>query len=95
MTLYVGDGETVSVFLNDVRKLWNDSSSVAQQSASGAEATQLGQDVLRPAVLDAIHVRERLKPSANAAQTYPVNIIYVKHARPGRILLAEPTSFTQ
>ena len=99
VTLHVGDGENASLFLDDVeartRKLWDDlsSSSQGQPLAGGVEVTQLAQDVLRPAALDAIREREGREPSVNATQTYPVYVIYVNRSKPGRILPSEPTSF--
>lgn len=98
--LHVGDGETANSFLDDVetriRKLRNDSlgSSPAQLQTDSVEVTQLVQEVLQPAALDAIHERETRDRSMNATQTYPVFVVYIIRSRAGRIL-TEPTSFPQ
>ncbi|OOF96118.1 hypothetical protein ASPCADRAFT_130438 [Aspergillus carbonarius ITEM 5010] len=63
VTLHVGDGETPNSFLVDVetriRKQRNASlsSSPVQPQTGSVEVTQLVQDVLQPAALDAIHER--------------------------------------
>ncbi|OAA45622.1 hypothetical protein NOR_03411 [Metarhizium rileyi] len=98
VTLHVGDGETANSFLDDIearmRKLRDDSSgcSPAQQQTGTVNVTQLVQDVLKPAAMDAIHERETRERSMNATQAYPVFIIYIRRSRGGTIL-REPTSF--
>lgn len=98
VTLHVGDGETANSFLDDVetriRKLRENSSgsSPAQQQTETVGVTQLVQDVLKPAAMDAIHERETRQRSMNATQAYPVFIIYIRRSRAGTIL-REPTSF--
>ncbi|KAJ5139258.1 uncharacterized protein N7515_004106 [Penicillium bovifimosum] len=98
VTLHVGDGETANSFLDDVetriRTLWNDSlsSSPAQLQTGSVEATQLVQDVLQPAALDAIHEREKRDRSMRATQTYPVFVVYIIRSSAGRSL-TELTSF--
>ncbi|KAJ5542620.1 hypothetical protein N7535_005043 [Penicillium sp. DV-2018c] len=73
VTLHVGDGETANSFLDDVetriRKLWNDSlsSSPVQLQTGSVEATQLVQEVVQPAALDAIHEREARSLNARDA----------------------------
>jgi hypothetical protein len=100
VTLHIGDGETADSFLDDVetriRKLQNDSlsSSPAQLQTGSVEVTQLVQDVLQPAALDAIHEREKRDRSMHATQTYPVFVVYIIRSRAGRIL-TEPKSFPQ
>jgi hypothetical protein len=100
VTLHVGDGETADSFLDDVetriRKLRNDSlsSSPAQLQTGSVEVTQLVQDVLQPAALDAIHEREKRDRSMHATQTYPVFVVYIIRSRAGSFL-TEPTSFPQ
>lgn len=93
VTLHVGDGETASSFLDDVeirtRKLRDDYFGLTPTQQN---VTQLVQDVLRPAAMDAIHERETRGPSMNATQAYPVFIVYIRRARAGAIL-GEPTSF--
>lgn len=98
VTLHVGDGETANSFLDDVErrigKLRDDSfgSSPAQQQMGTVSVTQLVQDVLKPAAMDAIHERETRERSMNATQAYPVFIICIRRSRAGTIL-GEPTSF--
>ncbi|KAJ5603012.1 hypothetical protein N7537_005968 [Penicillium hordei] len=98
VTLHVGDGETADSFLDDVetriRKRQNDSlsSSPAQLQIGSVEVTQLVQDFLQPAALDAIHEREERDRSIHATQTYPVFIVYIIRTR-ARTILTEPTSF--
>ncbi|KAJ3526051.1 hypothetical protein NM688_g8311 [Phlebia brevispora] len=93
VTLYVGDGETASRFLDDVeakaRELWDTSS--MSRSAGNVEANQISKDVLVPAALDAIRERVGRAPSMNATQTYPVYVVHIMRSRMGRIL-TEPTS---
>lgn len=97
VTLHVGDGETANSFLDDVearvRKLRDDASgsSPAQQQTGAVAVTQLVQDILKPAVMDAIHQRETREGSMNATQAYPVFIVFIKRSRAGTIL-REPTS---
>ncbi|CAG8890981.1 unnamed protein product [Penicillium egyptiacum] len=96
--LHVGDGETADSFLDDVetriRKLRNDSlsSSPAQLQIGSVEVTQLVQDFLQPAALDAIHERGERDRSIHATQTYPVFIVYIMRSR-ARMIPTEPTSF--
>ncbi|KAJ5436892.1 hypothetical protein N7445_007777 [Penicillium cf. griseofulvum] len=98
VTLHVGDGETANSFLDDVeariRKLRNDSlgSSQAQVQTGSDEVTQLVQDVLQPAALDAIHEREERDRSMSATQTYPVFVVYIIRSSARRSLI-EMTSF--
>ncbi|KGO48864.1 hypothetical protein PEX1_102340 [Penicillium expansum] len=98
VTLHVGDGETADSFLDDVetriRKLRNDSlsSSLAQLQIGNVEVTQLVQEFLQPAALDAIHKREERDRSIHATQTYPVFIVYIMRWRT-RMIPSEPTSF--
>ena len=98
VTLHVGDGETANSFLDDVvtriRKLRNDSlsSSPGQLQTGSVGVTQLVQDVLQPAALDATHEREERDRSMRATQTYPVFVVYVIRSRAGRSL-TELTSF--
>ncbi|KZN89614.1 hypothetical protein EN45_082270 [Penicillium chrysogenum] len=80
VALHVGDGETANSFLETrIRKLQNDSlsSSPAQLQTGSVEVTQLVQDVLQPAALDAIHEREERDRSMRATQTYPVFVVYI------------------
>lgn len=99
VTLHAGDGETPNSFLDDVetrfRKLRNDSlsSSPAQLQTGSVEVTRLVQDVLQPAVLDAINEREKRDRSMRATQTYPVFIVYIIRPSAGRSL-TELTSFS-
>lgn len=90
VTLNVGDGETADSFLDHIetriRKLH-----LAQLQIGTAGVTQLVQDVLQPAVTDALHERETQERSMNATQTYPVFIIYIERSRAGPIV-REPTS---
>ncbi|OOQ83196.1 hypothetical protein PEBR_36280 [Penicillium brasilianum] len=83
VTLHIGDGETANSFLNDV-----------ETRIRSVQVTQLVQDVLQPAALDAIHEREKRDRSMHATQTYPVFVVYITRSRAGRIL-TEPTSFPQ
>ncbi|RDH31967.1 hypothetical protein BDQ94DRAFT_146123 [Aspergillus welwitschiae] len=87
VTLHVGDGESADSFLDDIetriRKLRN-------QTGSG-EVTQLVQDVLQPAALDAIQERKDRERSMRATQTYPVYVVYIRLSA-GRSL-TELTSF--
>lgn len=96
VTLHVGDGETADSFLDDVetriRKLRNDSLSSSQLQIGSVEVTQLVQDFLQPAALDAIHEREGRDRSIHATQTYPVFIVYIMRSRE-RMIPTEPTSF--
>ncbi|KAE8411346.1 hypothetical protein BDV36DRAFT_288821 [Aspergillus pseudocaelatus] len=91
VTLHVGDGETANSFLDDVEtricKLRNDSlsSNPAQLQIGSAEVTQLVQDVIQPAALDAIHEREGRDRSMHATQTYPVFVVYITRSRTGMI----------
>jgi hypothetical protein len=101
VTLHIGDGETANSFLDDVEtricKLQSDSLSFSPaqlQTGGSVEVTQLVQDVLQPAALDAIHEREKRDRSMHATQTYPVFVVYIKRSRAGGIL-TEPTSFPQ
>lgn len=95
------DGETTTSFLDDVetraRKMWNGSlsSSPAQMQTGNVETTQLVQDVLRPAALDAIPEREGRGRSMHATQMYPVFVVRIIRSRAGRILTTKPTSFPQ
>ncbi|KAE8147654.1 hypothetical protein BDV25DRAFT_142521 [Aspergillus avenaceus] len=97
VTLYVGDGETVSSFFEDVqtriRKLHKFSlgSRPAQPQIDDIKVTRLVHDILQPAALDVIHEREGRDRSMNATQTYSIFIIYIKRSRTRRISL-EPTS---
>lgn len=95
VTLYVGDGESVAGFLDDVeiraRKLWNE----CLGSMESVESTQLVRHVLKPAAVDAILSREGRDRSMNATQAYPVFIIRILRSKPGKILTDEPTSFPQ
>ena len=84
VTLHTGDGECANTFLNDVQaRICKPTSSI--------EVTQLVQDILKPAALDAIHEREGRDRSMNATQTYPVHVVYIRRSREGNIL-TEPTS---
>jgi hypothetical protein len=98
VTLHVGDGETAESFLDDVetriRKLRDDSTNPSPQTGnSSVEVTQLVQDVLLPAALDAIHEREGRDRSMNATQTFSVFVVYINRSRAGRIQSDELTSF--
>ncbi|GKZ20085.1 hypothetical protein AbraIFM66951_008195 [Aspergillus brasiliensis] len=102
VTLYVGDGETPWVFLNDVksriRKLLqqqNDSKSSSQlQTTDSLEevVTQLVKDVLQPAALDAIHAMRGRDRSMNATRMYSVYVVYILRSDARRSLI-EFTSF--
>ncbi|KAJ5895556.1 hypothetical protein N7495_007247 [Penicillium taxi] len=93
VTLHIGDGEDTNSFLDDVEtrihKLQNDSlgSSQPQLQIGCVEVTQLVQDVIRSAALDAIHVREGRDRSINAMQTYPVSLVHISRSRAGRIMI--------
>lgn len=99
VTCYIGDGETTSSFLHDVenrvRKLWNDfvSSNDKQMQAINIEVDYLVQNILQPAVMDAMHERHGRDRSMNATQTYPVHILRIMRSREGSAL-SEPTSFS-
>ncbi|KAG5296843.1 hypothetical protein I7I48_05784 [Histoplasma ohiense] len=96
ITLHVGDGETITSFLNDietqVHKLWD--SSLSSSPSQSVGVIQLVQDVLQPAALDAIHKKKKQDCSMNATQMYPVFVVHITRSRAGRIL-TEPTSFPQ
>ncbi|KAJ5951851.1 uncharacterized protein N7479_010264 [Penicillium vulpinum] len=98
VTLHIADGETADSFPDDVeariRKLRNDSlsSSPAQLQIGSVEVTQLVQNFLQPAALDAIHEREERARSIHATQTYPVFIVHIMRSR-ARMIPTEPTSF--
>ena len=66
VTLHIGDGEATTAFLDDVE------TRLCKPQTGCVEVTQLVQDVLKPAALDAIHEREGRDRSMNATQTYPV-----------------------
>ncbi|KAK2754404.1 hypothetical protein FQN54_007048 [Arachnomyces sp. PD_36] len=91
VTLYVGDGESEFKFLDDIetrtRKLWSDclNSSPSLMQTGSADVTQLVQDVLQPAALDAIRAKEGRDRSMNATQTYSVFVLRVNRSKPGRI----------
>ncbi|PYH71437.1 uncharacterized protein BO88DRAFT_485954 [Aspergillus vadensis CBS 113365] len=91
VTLHVGDGETPNSFLDDVetrfRKLRD-----KELQRSSIEVTQLVQDVLKPAALEAIHGRKDRECSMHATQTYPVYVVYILRPRSGRSM-TELTSF--
>ncbi|KAG5296894.1 hypothetical protein I7I48_05857 [Histoplasma ohiense] len=97
VTLHIGDGEAITSFLNDIEaracKLWN--SSLSLSSTWSVEMIQLVQNILQSAVLDVIHEKEGRDRSMNAIQMYPVFVVHIAHSRAGRILMAEPTSFSQ
>lgn len=99
VTCYIGDGETRSNFLHDVenrvRKLWNDfvSSNDKQMQAINIEVDYVVQNMLQPAVLDAMHERHGRDRSMNATQTYPVHILRIMRSREGSVF-TEPTSFS-
>ncbi|PGG96835.1 hypothetical protein AJ79_09441 [Helicocarpus griseus UAMH5409] len=103
VTIYAGDGESLSAFLQDVetraRQLWDDSPSLKQQAQSqkgGDGPIQLLiHDVLQPAALDAIRKREGRERSFNATQTYDVFVLRVMRSKAGKILSDELTSFAQ
>lgn len=96
--LHVGHGEIAWEFLDDVekraRKLWNDYSRPEQQPTGTDDVLPLARDVLQPAALEVIREREGREASMNATQTYPVYILRINRARPGRII-TELTSFPQ
>lgn len=87
VTLHVGNGEDADSFLDDV-----ETQICRLQTGSAVEVTQLVQDILNPAALDAIHEREGRDRSMNTTQTYPVFVVYIRRSRAGKIL-TEPTSF--
>ncbi|OSC97757.1 hypothetical protein PYCCODRAFT_1101510 [Trametes coccinea BRFM310] len=93
--VYVGDGETVAEFLDDVetraRKLWDDDPKSQREPTGTIDVHHLAQKVLEPAALEAIREREGRSASVNATQTYPIFILRINRARPGRIV-SEPTS---
>ena len=100
ITCYVGDGDTAGTFLSDVetrvRKLWNDfvgsNAGSGQVQAINIETTDLVQNFLQPAALDAMREREGRDRSMNATQAYPVYILRITRSRAGAIL-TEPSSF--
>lgn len=100
VTLHVGDGETANSFLDDVearirkliRKLRGGPHDRGQEQAGTAGVTQLVQDVLKPAAMDAIHDRKTRERSMNATQAYLIFIIFIRRSRVGTTL-GEPTSF--
>lgn len=97
--LHVGDGETAGEFLEDVeervRKLWNDGTGMEQKpTGTTTDVLSLAQDVLQRAAHEAIRVRDGREGSMNATQTYPVSVLRINRARPGRIITdSELTSF--
>lgn len=86
VTFHVGDGEDADSFLDDVE------TQICRLQTGSVEVSQLVQDILKPAALDAIHEREGRDRYMNATQTYPVFVVYIRRPRAGRIL-TEPTSF--
>ncbi|KAJ5717136.1 hypothetical protein N7488_002782 [Penicillium malachiteum] len=94
VTLYVGDGESIFSFLDDVKtriqKRQGDSLRLGQEEQGYAEITQLVESVLKPAALESISEREGRERSMNATQMYPVYIVYVEREKPDGIL---PTDF--
>lgn len=86
VTLHIGDGESTTIFLDDVE------ARLCKPQTDCVEATQLVQDVLKPAALDAIHAKEGRGRSMNATQTYPVYVVYIRRSEEGRIISGEPTS---
>ena len=86
VTLHIGDGEDATTFLDDVE------ARICNPQTGSVEVTQLVQNVLKPAALDAIHEREGRDRSMNATQTYPVFVVYIRRSRAGRIISGEPTS---
>ncbi|KAK2760907.1 hypothetical protein FQN54_002149 [Arachnomyces sp. PD_36] len=100
VTLYVGDGEGVSDFLDDVetraRKLWDAFPTTSPTGMGNVEMTRLIQDVLQPAALDAIQAREGRDRSMNATQTYPIFVVRALRSKLGRIIdITNLTSFPQ
>ena len=86
VTLHVGDGETANSFLDDVE------TRIRKPQTGSVGVTQLVQDVLQPAALDAIHEREERDRSMRATQTFPVFVVYITRSSAGRSL-TELTSF--
>ncbi|GKZ28844.1 hypothetical protein AbraIFM66950_001095 [Aspergillus brasiliensis] len=99
VTLYVGDGETPWIFLNDVksriRKLLQQQQQQQQQQTTDSleeVVTQLVKDVLQPAALDAIHARRGRDRSMNTTRMYSVYVVYILRSSARRSLI-EFTSF--
>lgn len=89
VTLHDGGFEAAQNFLADVetriRKLQTGRD-------RRVEMTQLVQEILRPAALEAIHEREGRDGSMDAMQTYPVYLVYIRRSWARRALV-EMTSF--
>lgn len=56
------------------------------------EMTQLVQEILKPAALEAIHEREGRDGSTDATETYPVYLVYIRRSW-ARRALEDLTSF--
>ena len=87
VTLHIGDGESTTAFLDD-----DVEARLCKPQTDCVEVTQLVQDVLKPAALDAIHEREGRDRSMNATQTYPAYVVYIRRSKEGKIISGEQTS---
>lgn len=85
VTIHSGDGEATDEFFDDVE------TRIREPQTGSLEVTQLVQEILQPAVSDAIHKREGRNRSLNAMETYPVFVVYIKRPRAGQIV-GEPRS---
>ena len=96
--LHVGDGETVSVFLDEVSKRVTKilSELQSEKAAAGDKGTAPAttHEALRSATQACMDERTRRQPPKNAAQEYPVFLVRIERSRAGRLFTeAELTSF--
>ncbi|KAI0729111.1 hypothetical protein C8Q72DRAFT_778597 [Fomitopsis betulina] len=95
-TLLVGPEETVTLvgpfrkeLKPEVHKLWSDT--FGRKPQMELDVARLVEDVLRPAMLDFIHHRERRADLVDA-ESLPVYIVYVNRSKLGPIFPRDPTS---
>ncbi|KAI5366627.1 hypothetical protein Slin15195_G081450 [Septoria linicola] len=96
--LYIGDGETIDVFLDEVgakaTQLYFKHEKPEPEEVS-VHVVHILEEALRSAYVQSIQDRANRKPSTNARQQYPVFLLWIDRTRPGKLATeADLTSFS-
>lgn len=91
--LHVGDGERARDFLEELRAQATKLIKKGETSDIEEDRVSATAQVLRSTALQSLQAREERQPPENAAQQFPVFLVYIDRPRPGKLVTdSDPTS---
>jgi hypothetical protein len=94
VSLQVGGGETLRTILDNVILRVEKDLSLRDQTSNGGYSVDAVSQALRSAALSVAHERTEQESTATSAQSYPIFLVQIDRAKPGKII-GEPRSISK